>query len=110
MDEICCNVLWERCVICPFTPGNCSSHPYIDPDEDGDMDLSKANKNKIPILFDANGEPEIPTVTLADGYYSKVVQKTVWAYCVAHIRELSTHSMQYRHLICPYMSQGLFPD
>jgi hypothetical protein len=66
-----------------------------DPDEEqaGTMDRSRTIKTTIPITTDANGEPEIPSVTSSDGYYTKAVQDVLRAYCITHLRELYTFNM-----------------
>jgi hypothetical protein len=58
-----------------------------DHDESSQMDRSKTKKTRIPITLVANGEPEIPSVTVADGYHTKMIQGTLREYCTAHIRE-----------------------
>jgi hypothetical protein len=55
--------------------------------DQGQMDRSKTNKTRIPITSDVNGEPEIPSATIADGYHTKVMQGALREYCTAHIRE-----------------------
>jgi hypothetical protein len=55
---------------------------------------SKTNKTPIQITMDAGGEPEIPPVTKADGYHTKVIQTTLRNYCTAHIRKSIIHIMQ----------------
>jgi hypothetical protein len=51
------------------------------------VEQGSSEKIEIPISFDADGCPELPTTTVADGYQAKVVQSMLRAYCHAHIRE-----------------------
>jgi hypothetical protein len=51
-------------------------------------DRSKTNKSPIPILSDAVGCPELPTVTADDNYNGKVVQIMFRDFFTAHLREL----------------------
>jgi hypothetical protein len=46
---------------------------------------AKSIKTLIEITTDAHGEPEIPPVIQGSGYHTKVVQKAVQNYCIAHI-------------------------
>jgi hypothetical protein len=64
-----------------------------DNDEGGDDDRSKTNKTRINITTDVNGGPELPSITMADGYHTKGVQAALRAYCTAHIREQDIHSI-----------------
>lgn len=52
-------------------------------------DRSKTITTQIPISIDQDGCPELPKVTMSDGYKTKVVQSMLREYCTAHIRELS---------------------
>jgi hypothetical protein len=59
-----------------------------DPDDQSiQMDRSKTSKIRIPITMDTSGEPELPSITNANGNHTKVVQGTLRDYCMAHIRE-----------------------
>jgi hypothetical protein len=58
---------------------------------------SKTNSTPIPILFDSDGCPELPTVTMPDGYKTKVVQSMLREYCTAHIREPSLKSCEQKY-------------
>ncbi|KAI9429894.1 hypothetical protein H4582DRAFT_2064504 [Lactarius indigo] len=49
-------------------------------------DLSKTITTPIPLVFNADGFPELPTVVSHDGYKAKVVQTLLRDYCTAHIR------------------------
>ena len=68
-------------------------------------DRSKTSKEKIEIKMDANGRPEIPSVTEKDNCYGKVLQTALREYCTAHIRE-SIYSLFTYHIT--FMSQGIF--
>ncbi|KAH9160442.1 hypothetical protein EDB89DRAFT_1914726 [Lactarius sanguifluus] len=46
---------------------------------------SKMLKTKVKLITYADGEPEIPSVTLEDGYSTKVIQMALRDYCHAHI-------------------------
>jgi hypothetical protein len=60
-------------------------------------DHSKTNTTPISISLDADGCPELPTVTMADGYKTKVVQSMLREYCTAHIREPSLKSCEEKY-------------
>ena len=51
------------------------------------FERSKTIKNPIIIKMDANGKPDIPSVTMVDGYHTKTIQAALRHYCMAHIRE-----------------------
>jgi hypothetical protein len=80
-------------------------------DPDGDRnalkDHSKTIKTPVAIVDDADGRPEVPTITNNDGYQAKVVQATLRKYCTSHIREFYLYSTQ--HCIT-YIYQGLSPE
>jgi hypothetical protein len=46
---------------------------------------SRTKKDRIPIMMDANGSPELPSVTAADGCHVKSIQSALQEYCLAHI-------------------------
>ncbi|KAH9038255.1 hypothetical protein EDB85DRAFT_1888104 [Lactarius pseudohatsudake] len=48
--------------------------------------FSKTIITPIPLVVNKNGRPELPTVTMHDGYKTKVVQSLLRDYCTAHIR------------------------
>ncbi|KAH9015530.1 hypothetical protein EDB84DRAFT_1443412 [Lactarius hengduanensis] len=48
--------------------------------------LSKTITTPIPLVVDKDRCPELPTVTMHDGYKTKVVQSLLRDYCTAHIR------------------------
>ncbi|KAI9436269.1 hypothetical protein H4582DRAFT_2058933 [Lactarius indigo] len=50
-------------------------------------DLSKTITTPIPLVFNADGCPELPKVVSHDGYKAKVVQTLLRDYCTAHIHE-----------------------
>ena len=52
---------------------------------------SRMIRTHIPISFDEEGCPEIPTVINDDSYDAKAVQSMLRDYCTAHIRELSLY-------------------
>jgi uncharacterized protein (DUF4415 family) len=87
MDEICQDVLRARLESFLYTAIN---HLMGNPDhgQDSQKDRSKTNKTRINITINADGEPDIPSVTMGDGYQTKIVQATLREYCTAHIREL----------------------
>jgi hypothetical protein len=80
-----------------------------DPDDDRDAfkDRSKTIKTPVAIVTDADGAPEIPSITKDDGYQTKVVQATLRKYCASHIREFYLYSTQLRLTV---MDQGLSPE
>jgi hypothetical protein len=86
MEEVCQKLLRERSEIIPSTHMIIS--PKVDGDRNAEKDHSKTIKTPIDIITDADGEPAIPTVTIDDGYQTKVVQATLRNYCTAHISEL----------------------
>ncbi|KAI9434764.1 hypothetical protein H4582DRAFT_2059889 [Lactarius indigo] len=49
-------------------------------------DLSKTITTPIPLVFNADGFPELPTVVSHDGYKAKVIQTLLRDYCTAYIR------------------------
>jgi hypothetical protein len=63
---------------------------------------AKTIKTPINITTDDGGEPEIPSITQASGYHTKVVQTTLRNYCNAHIRKSDVISMSliYQLHIC----------
>ncbi|KAI9447519.1 hypothetical protein H4582DRAFT_2051264 [Lactarius indigo] len=50
-------------------------------------DLSKTITTPIPLVFNADGFPELPKVVSHDGYKAKVIQTLLRDYCTAHICE-----------------------
>ncbi len=89
MEEVCQDVLCTR-----FETISIITIYYILRDDtEGNQtvenDHSKTIKTPIPITTHANGEPEIPPITIDDGYNGKTVQKALRDYCTAHISELS---------------------
>jgi hypothetical protein len=58
-----------------------------DNDQTVEKDRSKTIKVPVKITTDATGEPEIPSITIADAYQTKVVQAALRDYCTTHIRE-----------------------
>ncbi|KAH9074355.1 hypothetical protein EDB83DRAFT_2516178 [Lactarius deliciosus] len=61
------------------------------PEDDQSVPLgcSKALRTKVKVVTNADGEPDIPSVTLEDGYAAKTVQTALRDYCNAHIRYIS---------------------
>ncbi|KAF8259055.1 hypothetical protein EI94DRAFT_1814044 [Lactarius quietus] len=57
-------------------------------------DHSKTITTKIPISVDMSGCPELPTVTMLDGYKTKVVQSMLREYCTAHMRFITGRKNQ----------------
>ena len=53
-----------------------------------EIDRSRTLKTKITITFDEEGCPELPDVTINDGYKTKIVQSMLREYCTEHIREI----------------------
>ncbi|KAH9035587.1 hypothetical protein EDB84DRAFT_1437881 [Lactarius hengduanensis] len=51
----------------------------------------KTVKKKPKVITDADGEPEIPSITLEDGYSAKAVQAALRDYCHAHILLYNIH-------------------
>lgn len=107
MDKVCPDVLWSGYMLLLSTAVNGHLTDVTDTSQSSLNNRSKTNKATIPITADANGEPEIPSVVKADGYYGKVVQSTLRAYCTAHIRESITHNLQFH---VTYIAQGTFPE
>ncbi len=95
MDEICQEVLWAR--LATFHTQLSIFYLIYDADHDqsDQPGHSKTNKTRIKIITDANGEPELPSVTKGDGYQAKKIQLSLREYCTAHIRESNIHSMQF---------------
>ncbi|KAF8264581.1 hypothetical protein EI94DRAFT_1805674 [Lactarius quietus] len=58
-------------------------------------DQSKTIKMTIDIITDEDGEPEVPSVTEASGYQTKVVQAALRKYCIAHMRFISRKKKAY---------------
>ncbi|KAF8265470.1 hypothetical protein EI94DRAFT_1702459 [Lactarius quietus] len=60
-------------------------------------DQSKTIKTTIDIITDEDGEPEVPSVTEASGYQTKVVQvqATLRKYCIAHMWFISRKMKAY---------------
>ncbi|KAH9013595.1 hypothetical protein EDB85DRAFT_2158062 [Lactarius pseudohatsudake] len=50
---------------------------------------SKALRTKVKVLTNTDGEPDIPSVTLEDGYVAKTIQTALRDYCNTHIRYIS---------------------
>jgi hypothetical protein len=67
-------------------------HP--EDDRNAVKDRAKTIKTPVNIITDHNGKPDIPTITKDDGYQTKVVQKTLRKYCMAHIREFYLYYIQ----------------
>jgi hypothetical protein len=59
----------------------------ISDDQTAEIDHSKTIKTPIIIAHGADGEPVLPTITMADSYQAKVVQSALRNYCTAHISE-----------------------
>ncbi len=95
MDEICQEVLWAR--LAPFHTQLSILYLIYDTDHDQSDQAGhlKMNKTRIKIITDANGEPELPSMTKGDGYQTKKIQVSLREYCTAHICESSVHSMQF---------------
>jgi hypothetical protein len=58
----------------------------------GDVQTTQKNHFKtittpIPITIKSNGCPDIPTVTIEQGYKTKIVQTMLREYCTEHIRK-----------------------
>jgi hypothetical protein len=87
MDGICGYVLWARFVTSPMYLLMLHLIDNVDHSQDTQKDRSRTIKTQIGIINDANGEPEIPSVTSSDGYHAKVIQGALREYCTAHIRE-----------------------
>ena len=105
MDKICHDVLRARCVVCPYTVAHLihgADHSLSD-----QKARPKANKTRIEITTDANGEPELPSIEGRDKDHAKVIQGMIRDYCIAHIREFNPHFMQF-HIT--HMTQGLSPE
>jgi hypothetical protein len=68
---------------------------------------SKTNKNTIPITMDVNGKPEIPSVTVDEGYHAKIIQSTLQEYCTAHIRE---YAHKFGTCLIIYLIQDTLPE
>ncbi|KAF8265972.1 hypothetical protein EI94DRAFT_1803700 [Lactarius quietus] len=58
-------------------------------------DQAKTIKTTIDIITDEDGEPEVPSVTEASGYQTKVVQAALRKYCIAHMRFISGKNKAY---------------
>jgi hypothetical protein len=54
-------------------------------------DLSRTITTPIPITIGPDGCPDIPSVTISDGYKTKVVQSMLREYCTTHIRGSFTY-------------------
>ncbi|KAH8985347.1 hypothetical protein EDB86DRAFT_2833150 [Lactarius hatsudake] len=57
-------------------------------------DRSRTLNTPIPIVFDKDGCPELPKVTMFDGYKAKVVQSLLREYCIEHIRFVTGNKKQ----------------
>ncbi|KAH9001968.1 hypothetical protein EDB86DRAFT_2827429 [Lactarius hatsudake] len=57
-------------------------------------DCSRTLNTPIPIVFDKDGCPELPKVTMFDGYKAKVVQSLLREYCIEHIRFVTGNKKQ----------------
>ncbi|KAH9014735.1 hypothetical protein EDB84DRAFT_1568013 [Lactarius hengduanensis] len=78
---------------CPnWKDARLSTPSHID-DTEGDQSSPtgrpKTIKKKLKIVTDTDREPEIPSITLEDGYSAKVIQAALRDYCHAHIRFIS---------------------
>ncbi|KAF8261097.1 hypothetical protein EI94DRAFT_1705813 [Lactarius quietus] len=58
-------------------------------------DQAKTIKTTIDIITDEDEEPEVPSVTEASGYQTKVVQAALRKYCIAHMRFISGKKKAY---------------
>jgi hypothetical protein len=65
--------------------------PILGDVQTAQKDRSKTIKTPIPIHTKSNGCPDIPDITIADGYKTKVVQTMLRDYCTAHIRKKSPY-------------------
>jgi hypothetical protein len=71
--------------------------PFIEVSDDLTLvlgDVQEAQKDRtrtintpIPIHTKSNGCPDLPAITMADGYKAKKVQIMLRDYCIAHIRK-----------------------
>ncbi|KAI9437168.1 hypothetical protein H4582DRAFT_2058173 [Lactarius indigo] len=69
---------WAQFGMQCFAKDTVKEHPKRDP--------SKTITTPIPLVFNADGFLELPTVVSHDGYKAKVVQTLLRDYCTAHIR------------------------
>ncbi len=58
----------------------------LDDDRNAVMDRARTIKTPVNIITNSDGEPEIPSITKADGYHTKGAQKALRNYFKAHIR------------------------
>jgi hypothetical protein len=79
LQKVCPLYIWIHSLL-KFHPESVDGPPEK-------KDRSKTITTAIPISMDADGCPELPTTTAADGYKAKVVQSMTRNYCLAHIRE-----------------------
>ncbi|KAF8270246.1 hypothetical protein EI94DRAFT_1698918 [Lactarius quietus] len=81
---------------------NCSSQ-VDDPLEEDPVEVlakpdhSKTITTKIPISMDMSGCPKLPTVTMLDGYKTKVVQSMLREYCTAHMHAIHNWKEEPSH-------------
>ncbi|KAH9015583.1 hypothetical protein EDB85DRAFT_2156541 [Lactarius pseudohatsudake] len=61
------------------------------PEDDQSVPLgrSRALRTKVKVVTSADGEPDIPSITLENGYAAKTVQTALRDYCNTHIRYIS---------------------
>ncbi|KAH8984884.1 hypothetical protein EDB86DRAFT_2833346 [Lactarius hatsudake] len=82
-SDFCPN--WRNAMIWQEWMKYCRTSFAPDLDQSITIGRSKTLKTKVKLITDADGEPEIPSVTLEDGYSTKVVQTALRDYCHAHI-------------------------
>jgi hypothetical protein len=75
--------------------------PLLGDVETTQKDRSKTVKTPIEIHIKSSGFPELPAITTAHGYKTKVVQAMLREYCTAHIREPSSS------YLCPCVTHTL---
>lgn len=85
MEEVCQKVLRSRFEM--FPSSICDGLMEDSDDQTAEKDRSRAIKTPVYITNDADGEPVLPSITMADSYQAKVVQTALRDYCTAHIRE-----------------------
>ncbi|KAH9012165.1 hypothetical protein EDB85DRAFT_2159239 [Lactarius pseudohatsudake] len=56
-------------------------------DQSVPLGRSRALRTKVKVVTSADGEPDIPSITLENGYAAKTVQTALRDYCNTHIRE-----------------------
>jgi hypothetical protein len=60
---------------------------HTDDDRNAMKDGAKTIKTPADIITNDDGEPEIPSICVNDGYDCKAIQKTVRQFCIHHLRE-----------------------